>query len=544
MKNYLKRYWRKFSYTGLVVGVIFFALSLTPSLIPRGYWIQGVVSGTALVVGYGFGSLLYWLWSVLELPKFKNKAKKNAKYIFATFAGLFAVINLIKTTDWQNSIRILVEVPPVNDTHALKLVIIAILFAIILLWISRLFKKFYNFLSKQLHKIISKRAANVLGSVLVVFITITLVTGVLGEKVLDWLDASFSQVDEMTEDGIEMPTDIMRSGSSESLIAWETIGRRGKNFVAQGPYSSQIEGFNGSSAFNPLRAYVGVRTADTLEERAEIALDELKRINAFDRKVLVIATPTGTGWIDGGAADTLEYMHNGDTAIFGVQYSYLPSWLTLLVSPEKAKESSEVVFTKIYNYWTTLPEDERPMLYLHGLSLGAYGSEASASLFQIFKEPIDGALWAGPPFPSSIWSTATNIRNPESPAWLPTINDSSLLRFTGMDNSLNISDKEWGKMRMVYMQHPSDPMVFFSPDILFKKPDWLIGERGPDVSEDFNWYPVVTFVQTMFDLPIASTITPGHGHRYRAEEYINGWVAVSNPENWTEEDTERLKELF
>ena len=49
-----------------------------------------------------------------------------------------------------------------------------------------------------------------------------------------------------------------------------------------------------------------------------------------------------------------------------------------------------------------------------------------------------------------------------------------MVRFTGQKNALN-NDKRWGPIRNVYIQYASDPMTFFSPDLLFHKPDWLIG---------------------------------------------------------------------
>jgi uncharacterized membrane protein len=66
-----------------------------------------------------------------------------------------------------------------------------------------------------------------------------------------------------------------------------------------------------------------------MEQRAELALEELKRVGGFSRSVLVVATPTGTGWLDPGAVDTVEYLHAGDTAIVSMQYSHLPSWITI-----------------------------------------------------------------------------------------------------------------------------------------------------------------------------------------------------------------------
>ena len=61
-----------------------------------------------------------------------------------------------------------------------------------------------------------------------------------------------------------------------------------------------------------------------------VLLSELERTGAFDRKVLVIVPTTGTGWINPVAARSLEMMYNGDTAMVGSQYSYLPSWISFL----------------------------------------------------------------------------------------------------------------------------------------------------------------------------------------------------------------------
>ena len=75
---------------------------------------------------------------------------------------------------------------------------------------------------------------------------------------------------------------------------------------------------------------------------------------------------------------------------------------------------------------------------MHGLSLGAYGSEQSARLHEMIEDPVQGALWSGPPFSSPIWSAVTRARNPGTPEWLPTYGDGSIVRFTNQQNHLDI----------------------------------------------------------------------------------------------------------
>ncbi len=253
---------------------------------------------------------------------------------------------------------------------------------------------------------------------------------------------------------------------------------------------------------------------------------------------------TAPSRLDPGAVDTLEYLHAGDTAIVSTQYSYLPSWITILVEPNRSREAAVVLFQEIYDYWKTLPHDNRPKLYLQGLSLGALGSEECADLFTLFEDPIHGALWSGPPFPSSKWSDVTNDRNPDSPAWLPKFRDGTMVRFTARENAIDEAGERWGPMRLIYLQHASDPMTFFAPELLYRKPAWLVGARGPDVSPYLDWYPIVTFLQIACDLPMATSVPAGYGHNIAPASYIDAWIAVTAPRDWSGGDTERLKQLF
>jgi uncharacterized membrane protein len=297
----------------------------------------------------------------------------------------------------------------------------------------------------------------------------------------------------------------------------------------------------GKPALQPLRTYVGLRSAPTVMERAQLALAELVRIGAFERSVLVLAMPVGTGWVDPAAIDTLEYLHGGDVASVAVQYSYLTSVLSLFIEPELGTETAQALFNTVYDYWTQLPRDDRPRLYLHGLSLGALASQNSTTVYDVLADPFDGALWAGPPFSSPIWSRMTESRVPGSPAWLPRFGNSSAVRFMNQTGARDWEGLSWGPMRIVFLQYASDPIVFFSFDADWQRPDWLNAPRGPDVSPALNWYPVITFLQLALDAALAQTPPVGHGHVYAPADYIDAWVEVTQPEGWTEGELVALK---
>lgn len=120
------------------------------------------------------------------------------------------------------------------------------------------------------------------------------------------------------------------------------------------------------------------------------------------------------------------------------------------------------------------------------------------------------------------------------------------MRFMTQDGFGPTKSADWGPLRIIYLQHASDPMVFFSTDLALNRPDWL-GEgdaRGPDVSPYFRWFPLATFLQVSLDLPFATSVPAGFGHTYAPENYIDAWLEVAQPKGWSEADTERLKQRF
>jgi hypothetical protein len=130
------------------------------------------------------------------------------------------------------------------------------------------------------------------------------------------------------------------------------------------------------------------------------------RVGGFERSVHVVVTPTGTGWVDPAAIDSVEYLYDGALASVALQYSYLASWLYLLVDPGYSADVARALFKEIYGYWITLPKESRPRLYLHGISLGAMNSEQSTDLIEVIGDPFDGALWSGPPYSSRLMALA------------------------------------------------------------------------------------------------------------------------------------------
>jgi uncharacterized membrane protein len=532
---------RPVSRPGVLTGVLMFVTSLLPSLLPKLAVTQGIVSGISFMVGYGLGVVWQWTWNFLGMPKPDGQWWLVIRRIWFVVLSLLLVASMWGFVGWQNDVRDDFGMERLTPAIWLTIVPVAILFSALILTITRSILKLLHFLIRWLGKVVPLRLAVVLGGAGLAMILWGLWSGLMVNTFFAVTNQIFAPRDTITPEGIIAPTSELRSGSPGSLVPWETLGERGRTFVATGPVVDDLNAFHGHGAIEPIRAYVGLKSAETPAGRAELLLDELIRTGAFDRQVLVVATTTGTGFLDPNAITALEYIYNGDVAVAGAQYSYLPSWISLLADQDEVKETSQVVFRTIHEYWSALPEDRRPEIYLYGLSLGSYGVESILTSINIINEPIDGALMVGPPFVNELWNELVADRDPGTSPATPIYQDGRTVRFTNAESALDRPDAEWGDTRVVYLQHASDPVVFFSPSLIWRQPDWLLdGQRGAEISDEFHYTRFITGWQVMMDLPAAGSIPEGYGHLYTKQANAEAWIAVTRPDGWSEDDTSRL----
>jgi uncharacterized membrane protein len=301
--------------------------------------------------------------------------------------------------------------------------------------------------------------------------------------------------------------------------------------------------YTGQPVQEQIRTYVGLQSAATPEARADLAVKELERTGAFSRKVLILATATGTGWLEPQSVDSIEYMYGGDSAIVAQQYSYLPSWISFLVDKQNATEAGQALYNAVWAKWSTLPKESRPKLIAYGLSLGSFGGQSAYSGVNDLKLSIDGALFMGTPNDTALWRKITDSRDASSPEWQPTYQNGQTVRFAASNEDILKNQQNWQYPRVLYMQHASDPVVWFSFNLPTSAPDWLKEPRGPDVSPNTHWYPFVTFFQVTVDQFFGVTVPNGHGHNY-PNTIVNAWGAVVPPEGWNQQKAEQLQKII
>ena len=543
---------------GLVVGGVFWLASLRPSLLPRTAVTQGTISALSFLIGYGIGVLAVVVYERLIahrlVPRLQDRPPTAwQRWRWRVLAGAAVVLVPVGLWAWhvtQDDQQLLVGGQPTGLLTIVPMLGVTLAVTAVLGLLSRLIGGGVVALDRWLTGRLPRWVAFTATAVIVSVLTVVLTRDVVLRRILDSVNDSFAAGNLTTTPGTNQPTVATSSGGPGSLAAWDTLGMEGRNFAGQATSTDTIGRFWGPDVpvQAPIRAYAGLRSAPTDRERADLVVRELERTGAFQREVLVVATTTGTGWVDPVASEALEVMHKGDTAIAAMQYSYLPSWISFLVDKDKASASGTALLEAVRARWEQEPAAGRAKLIVYGLSLGSFGSESSVAAGDVTASldraegAGDGVLWMGPTDADPVHQQVLAARDPGSPAWRPVYQGGERVRFHVVDGDLDPEAPGWRAPRVLWVQHASDPVGWWNVPTLWAPPEWATEPRGPDVPSSSGWFPIVTWIQEVFDLMAGFSTAPGHGHNYD-DAVATSWWATTAPADWSVARNEQLQRL-
>ena len=328
------------------------------------------------------------------------------------------------------------------------------------------------------------------------------------------------------------------SGGPGSLVSWESLGREGRRHAVLFarptplPPGDRPEGMPEGdwsiprvmgvpAVATPIQVYVGLDAAATITERVDLALAEMDRTDAWSRSLLMLASPTGSGYINYIATNAVQYFTLGDCATVTLQYSKRPSPLSLTKVGD-AREQNRLLWMRILSRLRDVPPGDRPKVVVFGESLGAHTSQ-DAFLHWGTLGPqalgLDRALWIGTPSGSK-WSheIVGEDQYDADPDLVAVVNDFGQLEALGPQRR--------ARVRYVLLSHDNDGVTKFGLDLLARRPSWL----GPDrprreevppfsprgIPESMRWRPVTTFFQGLVDMKNAQI--PG-AYRAWAHDY-------------------------
>jgi uncharacterized membrane protein len=337
------------------------------------------------------------------------------------------------------------------------------------------------------------------------------------------VERAFSGI-ETKETAVEAAFDVappnpLVSGSRASLVPFHTLSRQGGRFVWTVTTQQQIEDIVGEPAIAmPIRVYAGLASAPDEQSRVELLLSELDRTGAFDRKWLLVASPTGTGYVNYAAASAFELLARGDCATVAMQYAARPSFLSL-DRVKEGRRQMRLLIKALGERLAALPPDGRPTVVLFGESLGAWTSQdpfVGRGTAGMQEAGIDRAVWIGTPHFSK-WKE--EVLHDES----DDIDSSMIGVFPDIEAWRAVDPSVRDQIRYVMITHHDDGVALFGPELWIQAPPWL-GDREtrpPGVPRSMRWVPTSTFFQVLVDMKNSATVVPGQfdakGHDYRAD---------------------------
>nr|WP_240945627.1 alpha/beta hydrolase [Rhodococcus sp. HNM0569] len=532
----------RFHPVGLVLGLAFFAWSMSPSLLPRPWYLQGVATGLSFATGYAVGCVLAWIVHRCGVhPDWSAKWRRIGWWTIAGLAVVVVPTFLVLGSWWQQIVRELVGADPnARANYLLVLLLAAALFALLVALV-RCTRYLSNRLTAFGGRWVPGSVARLASVVVLAAVVLFFVTGTPYRAVVSRLDDSFAAADHGTKDGIVAPTVPERSGSPASGESFASLGREGRTFVGSGPSGADIAALTGRPAREPVRVYAGRDSGGTVEEIADNVVAELDRTDAWSRAELAVVTTTGRGWVNENLAQGLEFVSGGDSAIASMQYSYLPSPMAFLADRETPQHAGRALFEAVFARWNEMPPDARPRLLVFGESLGSFGGQAAFAGEQDMLARTQGGIWTGTPNFTEQWARITDARDPGSPERLPVVDGGRDVRFVADPTDLARGDQPWGQRRIVYWQHASDPIVWWSPDLILHAPDWLREPLGADVDPGMEWIPFVTFWQVTLDMVFSAAVPPGHGHNY-GPDAVDLWAEILQNPAWTDAQTQAVRD--
>jgi hypothetical protein len=303
------------------------------------------------------------------------------------------------------------------------------------------------------------------------------------------------------------PHGVNVTGGSYSIVPYNTLGLQGRRLVSVATTSKDIETVMGDPARKePVRVFIGIESAESIDERVELAIQELRRAGGFERSTIVAASPAGTGYVNYITVEAAELMARGDVATVAIQYGSLPSMLSM----NKIVLASETYSTLVARLRVEIDEVDRGIqLFAYGESLGAQtGQNGVESIWDGTDLPVDGALWVGTPSGTGLFDQLTG--------------GAAVPVFDRPEQLMSYIDSGETVPSAVYLNHDNDPVASFTPTTLYAMPAWIGEEdRGRGVNPFLRWLPGVAFWQGLIDTKNAATVVPGEfkstGHDYRAD---------------------------
>ncbi|MFC7456101.1 alpha/beta hydrolase [Brachybacterium sp. GCM10030267] len=510
-------------------------ISTSPSLLPRTWWMWTANIGFSQIYGYATGVLTerLVLRAASEIGlhvEIAEDRRRRARGLGAAALIGISAYSWVRGVLRQREISHLVQQEPKNLATHIVGTIGGLSASFGTLVTVRAVIATAHLYRALLRPYLPARTVGAVSLMLTAATVTVLAERIVRGRLLEQMIESAEAANRLISPDVPRPTSPLRSGSPDSLESWQSLGAPGRKIVSAGAGADYIARTTGQEAMEPIRVYAGKSSTRTLEQTVDAVLAELDRTGAWDRDVLVLFTGTGTGWLQEWSLSAIEFLTGGNCATASLQYSVYTSALSYLLDGRSPQRAGHLLFHAVRRRLDQMPEESRPRLFVAGESLGSVGGHAAFRDVQDMLAKVDGAVWTGTPSFTPIYREITERGRRGAPAIAPILDNGRRIRVVTRPRDLEHNYwgglyEPWQRPRVVYAQHPSDPVVAWRPSLLWEEPAWLQERVGHDVTPAMRWFPWITFWQIAADMPLSIKVTGGHGHSYH-EEMVPIWAAA------------------
>ena len=126
-----------YTWSGTAAALVLAYLSFTPSLLPRGWILQGVIAGITASIGYGLGVTVWWFVREFTDRRPSPLVRRRAWQILAGTAVVLGLVTLWLGLRWQQEIHELVGLEPPAGYQSAGIVPVALIVFVIFVGCAR-----------------------------------------------------------------------------------------------------------------------------------------------------------------------------------------------------------------------------------------------------------------------------------------------------------------------------------------------------------------------------------------------------------------------
>lgn len=305
------------------------------------------------------------------------------------------------------------------------------------------------------------------------------------------------------------------SGGEGSLVPLDTLDREGRKFLGLAVPGATISDVMGPESRDPIRVYVGLDSAVSPEERVRLAIEELERLGAFRRRRILVACPSGAGFVTPVPIEAEEYMTRGDVASVAIQYNNKRSHRSVDKVPVGVR-TTRLLVQALRDRLEHERGPRRPDLVAYGESMGAWVAAeviVEGGLRLLGELDVRRAVLVGIPYRAAEKLRRLASAEGELPETVGT--------FKTAGHVAALPDADQGRLRYALVTHPEDPVANFTEwRLLWERPSWLTKgpQRHPRVPRRMRWMPGITYLHLLFDVKNGTSFTAdfeAYAHDYR-----------------------------